>query len=225
MNIDSQSVSSGKLQRGLAQLGIELSRESQAKLLDYLALLHKWNKTYNLTAIRDPQQMVSNHLLDSLAILPHLWRGRWLDVGCGAGLPGLVLAVARPDWQVVLLDSNSKKTGFVQQAIIELDLQNVSVYCARVEQWQPPVWPDGAKGFDGIISRAFTDLGDFLRVTRHLMAEQGRWAAMKGAPEQELAGIPEGCWIERIIPLQVPGLAAARSLVIAACKGRGSEAK
>lgn len=225
MNIASQSASSEKFQHGLAQLGIELSKESQAKLLDYLALLHKWNKIYNLTAIRDPQQMVSNHLLDSLATLPYLWKGRWLDVGCGAGLPGLVLAVARPDWQVVLLDSNSKKTGFVQQAIIELDLQNASVHCARVEQWQPPAWPDGAKGFDGIISRAFTDLGDFLRVTRHLMAEQGCWAAMKGAPEQELAGIPEGCRIERIIPLQVPGLDAARSLVIAACKGRGSEAK
>src|SRR5574340_1594662 len=116
-----------ELQHGIAQLGIALDADAQSKLLDYLALLHKWNKVYNLTAIRDPRQMVSNHLLDSLAVLPHLWAGRWLDVGCGAGLPGLVLAVAQPDWQFALLDSNSKKTSFVQQAVIELGLHNVSV--------------------------------------------------------------------------------------------------
>ena len=197
-----------ELQRGVAQLGIALGADGQGKLLDYLALLRKWNKVYNLTAIRDPQQMVSNHLLDSLAVMPYLWEGRWLDVGCGAGLPGLVLAVAQPGWQFTLLDSNSKKTSFVQQAIIELGLGNVSVHCARVEEWQP------AERFDGIISRAFSDLGDFLRRTRHLLAPHGRWAAMKGAPQQELAGVPDGCRVERVIPLQVPGLHAARSLVI-----------
>ena len=197
-----------ELQRGVAQLGIALGADGQGKLLDYLALLRKWNKVYNLTAIRDPQQMVSNHLLDSLAVMPYLWEGRWLDVGCGAGLPGLVLAVAQPGWQFTLLDSNSKKTSFVQQAIIELGLGNVSVHCARVEEWQP------AERFDGIISRAFSDLGDFLRRTRHLLAPHGRWAAMKGAPQQELAGLPDGCRVERVIPLQVPGLHAARSLII-----------
>lgn len=202
-----------ELQHGITQLGITLCADAQGKLLEYLALLHKWNKVYNLTAIRDPRQMVSNHLLDSLAVLPHLWAGRWLDVGCGAGLPGLVLAIAQPGWQFTLLDSNSKKTGFVQQAIIELELRNVSVHCVRVEEWQTE------DKFDGIISRAFTDLGDFLRSTRHLMAEQGRWAAMKGAPQRELAGVPNECQVERVIPLQVPGLHAARSLVIAACKG------
>ena len=202
------------LQRGIAQLKITLDAEAQGRLLEYLALLHKWNKVYNLTAIREPQQMVSNHLLDSLAVLPNLWTGRWLDVGCGAGLPGLVLAIAQPSWPFTLLDSNSKKTGFVQQAVIELGLKNVSVHCARVEAWQPE------ERFDGIISRAFTDLGDFVRSTRHLMAVRGRWVAMKGAPLQpELAGVPEGCQVERVIPLQVPGLHAARSLVIAACKG------
>jgi len=200
------------LQEGIAQLGITLGAEAQRKLLDYLALLHKWNKVYNLTAIRDPQQMVSNHLLDSLAVLPHLWAGRWLDVGCGAGLPGLILAVAQPDWQFALLDSNSKKTSFVQQAVVELCLLNVSVHCARVEEWQP------AERFDGITSRAFSELGEFLRSTRHLMAPHGRWAAMKGAPQQEWAGVPDGCQVERVIPLQVPGLQASRSLVIAACK-------
>lgn len=200
-----------ELKSGIAKLGITLSTDAQNKLLDYLALLHKWNKVYNLTAIRDPQQMVSNHLLDSLAVMPHLWPSRWLDVGCGAGLPGVVLAIALPDWQFTLLDSNSKKTSFVQQAIIELGLPNASVLCARVEEWQPP------ERFDGIISRAYTELGDFLRSTRHLMAEHGRWAAMKGSPEQELAGVPGGCRVERVIPLQVPGLQAARSLVIATC--------
>ncbi|MDO8464856.1 MAG: 16S rRNA (guanine(527)-N(7))-methyltransferase RsmG [Gallionella sp.] len=200
-----------ELQLGCAQLGIPLGAGTQSKLLDYLALLHKWNKVYNLTAIRDPQQMVSNHLLDSLAVLPHLWEGRWLDVGCGAGLPGLVLAVAQPDWQFTLLDSNSKKTGFVQQAVIELGLRNVSVHCERVEAWQPE------ERFDGVISRAFSELGDFLRSTRHLLAPDGRWVAMKGAPQQELAVLPDGCRVERVVPLQVPGLHAARSLVIATC--------
>ena len=201
-----------ELKRGSEQLGISLSAEAQSKLLDYLALLHKWNKFYNLTAIRDPQQMVSNHLLDSLAVMPYLWAGRWLDVGCGAGLPGLVLAISKPDWQFCLLDSNSKKTSFVLQAIIELGLRNATVHCGRVEDWQPK------ELYDGIISRAFTELGNFLRKTRHLIAVHGRWAAMKGVPEQELAGLPSGCRVESIIPIHVPGLQAARSLVIATCK-------
>ena len=203
---------SEELRHGIAQLGISLSPDIQASLLRFLVLLQKWNKVYNLTAIRDPQQMVSHHLLDSLAVLPHLWPRRWLDVGCGAGLPGLVLAISKPEWQFSLLDSNSKKTGFVQQAIIELELHNVAVHCARAEDWQ------SAEKFDGIISRAFTELGSFLRCTRHLVAQHGRWAAMKGMPEQELAGMPEGCRVERIIPLKVPGLNAARSLVIASCE-------
>lgn len=202
-----------ELQAGIAQLGITLGTDAQNKLLDYLDLLHKWNKVYNLTAIRDPQQMVSNHLLDSLAVMPYLRPGKWLDAGCGAGLPGVVLAIALPGWQFTMLDSNSKKTSFVQQAVIELGLQNASVCCARIEDWRP------AELFDGIISRAFTELGEFLRITRHLMAPHGSWAAMKGVPEQELAGVPPGCQVERIIPLQVPGLRAARSLVIATCEG------
>lgn len=207
-----------ELQRGVTQLGITLSVEAQTKLLEYLKLLHKWNKVYNLTAITDPRQMVSNHLLDSLAVLPYLWSGRWLDVGCGAGLPGLVLAVAQPDWQFTLLDSNSKKTSFVQQAIIELGLQNVCVQCERVEKLQVAE----QEKFDGIISRAFSDLGEFIRSTRHLVSEHGRWAAMKGSPEQELAGVPEGCGVESVIQLQVPGLQAARSLVIVSCSENGT---
>lgn len=202
-----------ELQSGVEQMGIVLSVQAQNKLLDYLALLHKWNKVYNLTAIRDPRQMVSHHLLDSLSVLRHLWPGQWLDVGSGAGLPGVVLAIAQPDWHFTMLDSNSKKTSFVQQAIIDLGLSNASVFCERAEEWQP------AGRFDGIISRAYTELGGFLRSTRHLMAEHGRWAAMKGSPEQELAGIPGGCRVDRVIPLQVPGLHAARCLIIATCNG------
>jgi 16S rRNA (guanine527-N7)-methyltransferase len=201
-----------ELQRGIAQLDISLPIEAQEKLVDYLQLLHKWNKVYNLTAIRDPQQMVSHHLLDSLAVLQHLWAGRWLDVGCGAGLPGLVLAVAQPDWQFSLLDSNSKKTSFVQQAIIELGLENVNVYCDRVEQWQPDL------KFDGIISRAFSELTEFLSCTRHLIAQHGRWVAMKGVPQLELAVVPDEFLVEQVIPLQIPGLHAARSLVITSSK-------
>lgn len=205
-----------KLQQGIEQLGICVSSEAEEKLLCYLALLDKWNKVYNLTAIRDPQQMVSNHLLDSLAVLPYLWEGRWLDVGCGAGLPGMVMAIVCPKWEITMLDSNSKKTSFVQQAIIELAVPNARVHCTRIEDWQPK------EKYGGIISRAFTELGDFLSITEHLMADGGRWAAMKGLPERELVGIPDWCQIERIIPLQIPGLQAARSLVIA--KSKGSEA-
>jgi 16S rRNA (guanine527-N7)-methyltransferase len=207
---------SEELRQGCEKLGIHLDPGAQHTLLEYAALLSKWNKVYNLTAIRDQHAMVSNHLLDSLAVTPFLWPERWLDVGCGAGLPGLVLAVARPDWHFVLLDSNSKKTSFVQQVIIELKLRNVAVHCARVETWRTE------RPFDGIISRAFTGLDDFVARTRHLMGDPGRWVAMKGKVEQESATLPEGCQVERVIPLKVPGLNAARSLVIGACKGNSA---
>ena len=205
---------SDQLQQGIAQLGLSIDNDAQQKLLAYLALLVKWNKTYNLTAIRDPHQMVTHHLLDSLAVLPHLEKGRWLDVGCGAGLPGLVLAICQPDWEITLIDSNSKKTGFVQQAIIELAITNARVHCIRVEDFQPKL------KYGGIISRAFTELGDFVRITRHLLMPDGSWVAMKGLPEQELANVPVECTIKKIIPLTVPGLNAARSLVIVVAGGK-----
>ncbi len=199
----------GELARGIAELGLDLPPEAEGRLLAYLALLHKWNKVYNLTAVRQPEQMVSHHLLDSLAVLPHLWPGRWLDVGCGAGLPGLVLAIARPDWQFVLLDSNSKKTSFVQQAIIELKLSNAEVRCMRAEEWRPH------ETFDGIISRAFAELADFVRATRHLLSEGGCWVAMKGPMlEQESKLLPADVRITDRIALHVPGLNAARHLAI-----------
>lgn len=196
------------LAQGIAQLELDVAPEVQQKLLDFLALLQKWNKVYNLTAIRQPEQMVSAHLLDSLAVLPYLKPGRWLDVGCGAGLPGLVLALLRPQWMFTLLDSNSKKTSFVQQAVIELSLHNVSVCCARVEAWQT------AEKFDGIISRAFAETTQFISLTRHLLAQHGQWVAMKGAPGAELERLPMDIALEKIIPLQVPGLEAPRCLVI-----------
>ena len=198
-----------ELQRGIAQLELLVAPEAQQKLLDYLVLLQKWNKVYNLTAISHPDQMVIHHLLDSLAVLPHLWPRRWLDAGCGAGLPGLVLALLRPEWAFTLLDSNSKKTSFVQQAVIELGLHNVSVCCARAEDWQT------TEKFDGIISRAFAETAEFTRLTRHLLEQGGRWIAMKGVPpSQELERLPANIEVERVIPLQVPGLDAARCLII-----------
>lgn len=197
-----------ELVQGCAKLGLSLSATTLKQLQDYLQLLQKWNKIYNLTAIRDAEQMASHHLLDSLAVLPHLWPRRWLDVGCGAGLPGLVLAIARPDWEFTLLDSNSKKTSFVQQAIIELGLRNVSIICGRVEALQTQ------EKFDGIISRAFAETRDFVSLTRHLLAQNGRWAAMKGTPEQELQRLPGDVVVEQIIQLEVPGLGAARCLVV-----------
>ncbi len=197
------------LRAGATKWGLELDEHTQTQLLAYVELLFKWNKVYNLTAIRDKSEMVSHHLLDSLAVVPHLWSGRWLDVGCGGGMPGLVLAIVKPDWRFTLLDSNTKKTGFVQQAVIELGLKNVSVHSGRVEDWHP------GYRFDGIISRAFAELGDFLAVSRHLIAPNGRWAAMKGQPESELAGVTKGFEIENIVSLKVPEIEAARSLVIA----------
>ena len=174
------------LAKGIKQLGITVAPDVQQKMLVYLALLQKWNKVYSLTAIRQLEQMVSLHLLDSLAVLPYLWPSRWLDVGCGAGLPGLVLALMRPEWAFTLLDSNSKKTSFVQQAAIELGLSNVCVCCARVEDWKTE------EKFDGIISRAFAEVAKFTSLTRHLLKQEGSWVAMKGTPDRELEKLPTG---------------------------------
>lgn len=200
----------GLLQAGLSSIGLELDAAPQQKLLAYLGLMRKWNKTFNLTAINDENEMVIHHLLDSLAVLPYLWRGKWLDVGCGAGVPGVIFAIARPEWDFTLLDSNRKKISFVQQAIIELGIANAQVHTGRAEDWAT------AERFDGIISRAFADLGKFTQLTGHLLAKGGCWAAMKGRLEEDL---PQGCKVVRRIPIHVPGLNAARSLVIVAKSG------
>ncbi len=207
-SIDKRALSA-ILESGIERLVLVIDRDAREKLIGYLELLHKWNRVYNLTAIREPHEMVVHHLLDSLAILPYVNGDRWLDVGSGAGLPGMVLAIARPDWHVTMLDSNSKKTGFLQQAAIELGLTNAEIKCTRVEDLGVE------QKYDSIVSRAFAELGDFLRITRHLIATDGRWFAMKGLPERELLDIPDDCLVEEIIALDVPDLHAARSLVIA----------
>lgn len=199
---------SDSLKKGIIELSLDVGVEAQENLINYLKLLHKWNRTYNLTAIRQPEQMVVYHLLDSLSVLPYLWQGKWLDVGCGGGLPGLILAIAKPEWVFTLIDSNSKKTSFVAQAIIELGLKNVNVICGRVEELSV------TSKFDGIISRAFAETADFVSKTRQVLLEGGGWATMKGIPESELARLPSWVTVEKIVQLSVPNLPAARSLVI-----------
>ncbi len=196
-----------KLSRGLLEMGLDLPAATQQKLLDYLNLLAKWNKVHNLTAVRDIEEMVTLHLLDSLAVLPHIQSGNLLDVGSGAGLPGIPLALARPDLDITLLDSIHKKSAFQRQAKVELGLDNVQVVCSRVEDFQP------AQKFGQIISRAFSDLAEFVRLTGHLLADQGRWLAMKGVyPYDEIAQIKD--MSIDVLPLRVPGLGAQRHLVL-----------
>lgn len=195
------------LAEGCAALQLALPDAVQARLLAFRDLLLKWNKTYNLTALRDPAQAISHHLLDSLAILPHVGAGPLLDVGSGGGLPGIPLAIVRPELSVTLVDTVQKKTTFLQQAAIELGLPNVAVRHARVEtlSGQYPL----------ISSRAFAELGLFVELTRHLLAPGGRWLAMKGVrPDAEMAALPPGIEVEAVLPLSVPGLDAERHLII-----------
>ncbi|WP_293765931.1 16S rRNA (guanine(527)-N(7))-methyltransferase RsmG [uncultured Aquitalea sp.] len=198
-----------ELKAGLPALQLELS-DAQLSLLDgYLTLLAKWNHTYNLTAVREEQRMVSYHLLDSLTLVPHLAGGnRLLDVGSGGGMPGIPAAIARPDLQVVVLDANHKKTTFLRQAVIELGLSNVEVITDRVEAYQP------AEKFDRITSRAFSELTEFVKLTGHLLAEGGQYLAMKGVyPYEEISLLPADIAVSEVIPVQVPGLEAERHLV------------
>jgi 16S rRNA (guanine527-N7)-methyltransferase len=200
-------MSQNVLAAGLADLGLNVPDSAQQKLLAFRDLLLKWNKTYNLTALRDPAQAISHHLLDSLAILPQLDGGNLLDVGSGGGLPGIPLAIARPELQICMVDTVQKKTTFLQQAVIELGLKNVTVNHARVEEMQGQ--------YAQITSRAFAELGLFVSLTRHLLAPNGRWLAMKGIrPDDELKGLPADIVVEAIIPLTVPGLGAERHLII-----------
>lgn len=195
-----------KLQQGLQQAGIDLPEQVQQKLLDYLALLQKWNKVHNLTAVRDPEEMVTLHLLDSLSVLPHVKAKRLLDVGSGAGLPGIPLALCLPDLQVTVMDSSHKKASFMRQAKAELGIANLEVVCGRVENYKPE------QLFDIVISRAFSDLAEFVALTRHLCAPGAEWLAMKGVyPYDELAQLK--IQPAQVIPLMVPGLQAQRHLV------------
>lgn len=200
---------------GVRELGLDLSDAQLGKLLDYVALLSKWNAVYNLTAIRDPRQMLIQHILDSLSIVPHLaTRGASsvLDVGSGGGLPGIVLAIVLPDWTVTVNDIVHKKTAFQAQAKAELGLANLSVVTGRVETLQPGA--EVPAKFDVIVSRAFAELADFVTLARHLVAEQGAIWAMKGVrPDGEIERLPAGAHVEQIIRLNVPSLDAERHLI------------
>ena len=198
-----------QLRDGIQALGLDIDEAKQAKLLDYAALLQKWNKTYNLTALRDPAQTVSHHLLDSLTLLPYIEHAQtMLDVGSGGGQPGIPAVVCRPDLQITLLDANTKKTSFLQQAAIELELKNVRVVSGRVEAVQ------GLRA-DVITSRAFAELADFVNWTTHLLQDGGCWAAMKGVyPAAEIDRLPDSVCVERVDKIRVPQLNAERHMVI-----------
>ncbi|MEI6145342.1 MAG: 16S rRNA (guanine(527)-N(7))-methyltransferase RsmG [Methylococcales bacterium] len=189
---------------GLEALNQELTEHQIEQLLTYIALIEKWNKSYNLTSIRDKVSMVPMHLLDSLAIVPFITGKRVIDIGTGAGLPGIVLAVCFPDIEFVLLDSNAKKTRFVQQAILELKLKNVSICHNRVELYRPE------HNFDIAITRAFASLEDIMRLTTHLLNNEGVLLAMKGQ-------IPDVSMLEaaktELYPLSVPSIEGERCLV------------
>lgn len=196
------------LHRGLSALKIELSDSQQSSLLEYLALLSRWNKTYNLTAIRDERAMVQKHLLDSLAVLPHLQGSRCIDVGTGAGLPGIPLAIALPERQFSLLDSNGKKTRFLTHACSALALKNVSVIKSRVADFVP------SQCYDTVLSRAFASLGDMIAGCQHLLAADGEFLAMKGQhPSDELQPLQTSAYRVSIVDLRVPGVSEDRCLV------------
>lgn len=204
----------GQLEHGLRVLGLELSVSAQAKLLDYALLLEKWNRTYRLTALQDASLVVSHHLLDSLAVLPFVRGESLLDVGSGGGMPGIPLAIARPELRVVLVDSNSKKAAFLQQAAIELGLANIAVHCGRVEKYRP------TESFAAVTARAFADLAELVQLTDHLLHANAHWLAMKGVyPHDEIARLPAELVVDGVHRLEVPGVTGERHLVVI---GRGA---
>jgi 16S rRNA (guanine527-N7)-methyltransferase len=198
-----------ELTLGARELGVDLTEAQHEKLLGYLALLIKWNKAYNLTAVRDPDEMVSRHLLDSLSVVPFVQGERQLDVGSGGGMPGIPLAILFPDMKVTCLDSNGKKTRFLTQVKLELKLDNLEVIHSRAEAFKPQV------PFTGIISRAFSSLEDFTQWTRHMGDKETRWLAMKGLhPADELVALPADFHLESAQALAVPGCQGQRHLLI-----------
>lgn len=202
------------LRRGLEELALALPDAAQEKLLAYVVLLAKWNQTYNLTAIREPEKMLSHHLLDSLAVLPHLPAGPLADVGSGGGLPGIPLAIADPGRRVTLNDVSQKKSAFLRQAVIELQLPNADVHAGRVQGWTP------AQRFACVITRGFAELADFIAACRHLVAPGGVLAAMKGLfPQAELERVSGSADCRDVRRLQVPLLGAERHLVLCRCSG------
>lgn len=195
-----------QLEDGIAALGLELPGAAVDRLLDYQALLQRWNVTYNLTAVREPGQMIARHLLDSLAILPYVRGASLADLGTGPGLPGIVLAIAAPGRQILLVDSNGKKVRFLREAIRSLKLEGVSAVQSRVEAVEGQ--------FDCVTARAFASLADMLGWGGHLLAPDGLWLAMKGKrPDDELPGVPAGFTVRATRVLQVPGVEGERHLL------------
>lgn len=201
------------LRQGLTDIGLPLGEEQIANLLAHQALIAKWTRVYNLTALRDPREMLTHHLLDCLAAIPALRRRlgdapqQVLDVGAGAGLPGVAWAIVQPHWQVTCVDAVAKKATFIRQVAAELALPNLRAEHARVEDLRPLPWTL-------ITSRAFASLPDFVSLTRPLLAPGGWWAAMKGrAPDDERAGLPDDIVVDAVEPLTVPRLEAERCLV------------
>jgi 16S rRNA (guanine527-N7)-methyltransferase len=208
----------GQLAATAAELGLQLGAGERARLLEYLSLIQRWNKVYNLTALRDPKEMFTHHLLDCLAIVRPLEQGtagrsaplRVLDVGSGAGLPGVILALLEPGWQVTCVDAVAKKATFIRQVAAELRLDNLEVVHGRVEAGET----FGDRRFDLIVSRAFASLADFTRLTRHLLATDGTWAAMKAhLSEDERAELPDDIAMFHVEQVKVPKLDATRRLV------------
>lgn len=198
----------GQLAHGAQQMGIALSENQAEQLLAYMALLNKWNKAYNLTAVRDPDEMVSRHLLDSLSVLPQVGTGRWLDVGSGGGMPGVILAIMLPETEFTLLDSNGKKTRFVFQAITALQLGNVNVAHTRIENYQ------SSGQIAIVVSRAFASLADFASGCEHLCHPQTRLLAMKGVyPDAEIAELSAGWQVVHSELLEVPDTDGQRHLI------------
>ncbi|GAA4503499.1 16S rRNA (guanine(527)-N(7))-methyltransferase RsmG [Pseudaeromonas paramecii] len=193
----------------LAQTSLVVTDPQKQQLLALVGLLHKWNKAYNLTSVREPGDMLVKHILDSLVVSPWLQGRRFIDVGTGPGLPGLPLAILNPDKEFVLLDSLGKRIRFIRQVIHELGLTNVTPVQSRVEEYQPE------QGFDGVLSRAFASLLDMLDWCQHLPSAEGRFLALKGVcPDEELTSLPAGLSVEAVQPLHVPELGAERHLII-----------
>jgi 16S rRNA (guanine527-N7)-methyltransferase len=198
---------------GATEMGVALTDAQAGQLLDYLDLLQKWNKAYNLTAVRDRSAMLTQHLLDSLSIVPHLPPGDLLDVGSGGGLPGIPLAILQPERSITLIDTVGKKVAFLRQAAMTLGLKNLQAVSGRIESWAPPAGHDA--GFALISARAYATLSTLVGQTSRLLAKNGGWFAMKGVfPEAEMAELPPDIMVKAVIPLQVPDLGAERHLVL-----------
>lgn len=197
----------------IAQTELQVTEQQVQQLVGYVELLHKWNKAYNLTSVRDPHEMLVKHIMDSIVVSAHLQGENFIDVGTGPGLPGIPLAIMCPEKNFTLLDSLGKRIRFIKQVVHELKITNVTPVQSRVEEFQPE------QGFDGVISRAFASMNDMVSWCHHLPAENGHFLALKGQfSEQEVAELPEWCSVTEVKSLQIPELEGERHLVILTAK-------